>query len=103
MARTPGAVRGETSGAAEPPAGHAPVIAGEDDEVGEGAERSYLDDLNPSGKRVITAYVEPSLATAAQEERFQFERHGYFVADLVDHAPGRPVFNRAVTLRDSWK
>jgi glutaminyl-tRNA synthetase len=102
-ARTPGAVRGETSGAAEPPAGHAPVIAGEDDELGEGAERSYLDDLNPAGKRVITAYVEPSLANAAPEERFQFERHGYFVADLVDHAPGRPVFNRAVTLRDSWK
>jgi len=36
------------------------------------------------------------------EERVQFERHGYFVADMADHAPGRPVFNRAVTLRDSW-
>ena len=39
---------------------------------------------------------------AAAEERFQFERHGYFVADLVDHRPGRLVFNRTVTLRDSW-
>jgi len=51
---------------------------------------------------VITAYVEPALATAVAEERVQFERHGYFVADMADHAPGRPVFNRAVTLRDSW-
>ena len=46
--------------------------------------------LNPdeqAGRR--TAYVEPSLASAAPDERFQFERHGYFVADLVDHAPGQ--------------
>jgi glutaminyl-tRNA synthetase len=51
---------------------------------------------------VITAWVEPALADAPAAECFQFERHGYFVADLKDHAPGRPVFNRAVTLRDSW-
>jgi glutaminyl-tRNA synthetase len=102
-ARAGAAVRGETSGEAEPPPAHGHVIAGEDDEASEPAERSYLDDLNPGSKRVITARVEPALATAAGEERFQFERHGYFVADLVDHAPGRAVFNRAVTLRDSWK
>ena len=42
------------------------------------------------------------LAEAKPEERFQFERNGYFVADLKDHAAGKPVFNRAVTLRDSW-
>jgi glutaminyl-tRNA synthetase len=65
-------------------------------------ERNYLDDLNPESKRVITAYVEAALAGAAPEDRFQFERHGYFVADLRDHAPGRPVYNRAVTLKDSW-
>jgi len=47
-------------------------------------------------------YVEPGLAEAKPEERFQFERHGYFVADMLDHQPGRPVFNRTVTLRDSW-
>jgi glutaminyl-tRNA synthetase len=46
--------------------------------------------------------VEPALAQASAEARFQFERHGYFVADLADHAPGRPVFNRTVTLRDPW-
>ena len=46
--------------------------------------------------------AEPSLANAAPEERFQFEREGYFVADLKDTQPGKPVFNRTVTLRDSW-
>jgi glutaminyl-tRNA synthetase len=101
--RTGVAVRGETSGEAEPPPGHGRVIAGEDDEASEPPERTYLDDLNPGSKRVITARVEPALAAASPEDRFQFERHGYFVADLVDHAPGRAVFNRAVTLRDSWK
>jgi len=102
-ARNPGAVKGETAGAAEPLPTHAAIVAGDEDDAGDAPERSYLDDLNPDSKRVITAYVEPALATAAAEERFQFERHGYFVADLCDHAPGKPVFNRAVTLRDSWK
>jgi len=80
------------------------VLAGDldDDEGAEAAERSWLDDLNPESKRVITAYVEPSLGGTAAGEVFQFERHGYFVADLRDHAPGKPVFNRTVTLKDSW-
>jgi glutaminyl-tRNA synthetase len=60
---------------------------------------NYLDDLNPGAKHVARAYLEPSLNEAKANERFQFERHGYFVADSRD--PG-PVFNRAVTLRDSW-
>jgi glutaminyl-tRNA synthetase len=50
----------------------------------------------------ISAQLEPSLQDAAPEDRFQFERHGYFVADRVDSQPGAPVFNRAVTLKDSW-
>jgi glutaminyl-tRNA synthetase len=62
----------------------------------------WLDDLNPDSKRTLRAYVEPGLAEAPPEARFQFERHGYFVADLRDTQPGRPVFNRTVTLRDSW-
>ena len=82
------------------------VVAGDDvDEAAEAteiAERDILDDLNPESKRVITACVEPALAAAVPEERFQFERHGYFVADLKDHRAGNPVFNRAVTLKDSW-
>jgi glutaminyl-tRNA synthetase len=66
------------------------------------AEHNWLDDLNPGSKKVITAYLEPGLRDAKPEDRFQFERHGYFVADLRDSQPGKPVFNRAVTLRDSW-
>ena len=67
-----------------------------------GRERDFVEDLNPGSKRVITAYVEPALKQARAEERFQFERHGYFCVDLRDSQPGTPVFNRAVTLRDSW-
>jgi glutaminyl-tRNA synthetase len=63
---------------------------------------TYLDDVNPDACRKIHAYLEPSLKDAKAEERFQFERHGYFVADLKHSKPGAPVFNRAVTLRDSW-
>ncbi|MBL8511431.1 MAG: glutamine--tRNA ligase, partial [Betaproteobacteria bacterium] len=66
------------------------------------ASENFLDDLNPHSKEVIRAYLEPSLKEAKAEERFQFERHGYFVADRVDSQPGQPVFNRAVTLKDSW-
>jgi len=68
----------------------------------EPTERNYLDDLNLQSRRVVTAYVERSLAQSAREERFQFERHGYFIADARDHDAAHPVFNRAVTLRDSW-
>ena len=64
--------------------------------------RDFLLDLNPNSKRVITAYLEASLSHAKAEERFQFERHGYFVADRIDSRPASPVFNRTVTLRDSW-
>ena len=58
--------------------------------------------LNRDSRKTITAQLEPALKHAKAEERFQFERHGYFVADLKDSRPGSPVFNRAVTLRDSW-
>ncbi|MCC6193328.1 MAG: glutamine--tRNA ligase/YqeY domain fusion protein [Burkholderiales bacterium] len=100
-ARNPWGNRNDPAAAAEPSPAHRTVVAGDDDDE-EIAERNYLDDLNPDSKRVLTAYVEPALAQAAPEERFQFERHGYFVADLADHAPVRPVFNRSVTLKDSW-
>ena len=58
--------------------------------------------LNPDSRRVALAQLEPSLRDAVPEQRFQFERHGYFVADRHDSRPGAPVFNRAVSLRDSW-
>jgi glutaminyl-tRNA synthetase len=63
--------------------------------------KDYLASLNPSAKRVLKAFVEPSLGQAQAEDRFQFERHGYFVADRIDHRADRPVFNLAVTLKDS--
>jgi len=87
---------------AEPAPTHAIVLAGEEVDAAEDRERNFLDDLNPASKRIITAFVEPALANAVAEDHFQFERHGYFVADLVDHNPERLVFNRTVTLRDSW-
>lgn len=62
----------------------------------------YKASLNLHSKKTITAYVEPFLNQTQPEDRFQFERHGYFVADREDTVPGKPVFNRAVTLRDSW-
>ncbi|MDK9690787.1 MULTISPECIES: glutamine--tRNA ligase/YqeY domain fusion protein [Azospira] len=65
-------------------------------------DRDFLDDLNPASKVAITVQLEPALKDALPEQRFQFERHGYFVADRVDSQPGAPVFNRAVTLKDSW-
>ncbi|MBY0340331.1 MAG: glutamine--tRNA ligase/YqeY domain fusion protein [Rhodocyclaceae bacterium] len=65
-------------------------------------DRDFLQDINPDSVRVIQAQLEPALREAAPEDRFQFERHGYFVADRLDSKQGLPVFNRTVTLRDSW-
>ena len=65
-------------------------------------DRDFKLDMNPDSKKIITAFVEPMLADAKAGDSFQFERNGYFVADRKDHAAGKPVFNRAVTLRDSW-
>ncbi len=64
--------------------------------------KDFLTLLNPDSLKVVTAYVEPSLANAQPDEKFQFERFGYFVADRKDHTPGKPVFNRATGLKDSW-
>jgi glutaminyl-tRNA synthetase len=64
--------------------------------------RDFLQALNPASKKVITAHIEPGLASAAPGSSFQFERHGYFVADRKDHSSDKPVFNRTTTLKDSW-
>ncbi|WP_046657696.1 glutamine--tRNA ligase/YqeY domain fusion protein [Lysobacter capsici] len=74
------------------------VSAPDDDSDG----KTYQDHLNPNSRRAVTGYVEPSAAQVAPEQALQFERVGYFVADRYDHSPGRPVFNRSVTLRDTW-
>ncbi|SFB73417.1 glutaminyl-tRNA synthetase [Polaromonas sp. OV174] len=64
--------------------------------------KDFIENLNPNSLKVLKAVVEPSLAAAKADDKFQFERHGYFAADRVDHAARRPVFNLAVGLKDSW-
>ena len=58
--------------------------------------------LNPDSQEIVTGYIEPSLAGAAPGSRYQFERLGYFCVDSKDSSAERMVFNRTVTLRDSW-
>ena len=63
----------------------------------------WRDAMNPDSlERLAGCKLEPSLAAAAPASRWQFERMGYFCVDPVDSAPGTPVFNRTVTLRDTW-
>jgi glutaminyl-tRNA synthetase len=62
---------------------------------------NYLHDLNSASKTVVKTFLEPSLREAMAGEVYQFERHGYFVADRDSKAIA-PVFGRTVTLRDSW-
>jgi glutaminyl-tRNA synthetase len=67
-----------------------------------GADHDLLDDLNPDSETVLTtAFVERSLADAVPGTTYQFERLGYFAPD-TDSAPGKPVFNRALSLKDTW-
>ena len=58
---------------------------------------------NPESVKVSTAYAEASVSEARAGERFQFFRHGYYVADIKDHKPGEAVFNEIVGLKSSWK
>jgi glutaminyl-tRNA synthetase len=68
-----------------------------------GADAEFATLLNPESLETIHGcYVESSLASAQPEDRYQFERLGYFCADRKDTSPARPVFNRIVSLRDSW-
>ncbi|MBK9363697.1 MAG: glutamine--tRNA ligase [Rubrivivax sp.] len=63
--------------------------------------RDFRDNLNPHSRRVVQGWVEPSAAAVEPDAKLQFERHGYFVADRIDHRAGAPVFNRVTTLKDS--
>lgn len=65
-------------------------------------DKDYKASLNPDSKEIITAYIEQALSEVTPEQSFQFERNGYFIADRVDTKSRKPVFNRVVTLRDSW-
>jgi glutaminyl-tRNA synthetase len=71
--------------------------------LGGSGDRDFLDDINQNSVQLITAQLEQSLQDAKQEDSFQIERHGYFVADKKDSVAGKPVFNRTVTLRDAWQ
>ncbi|HVT31013.1 MAG TPA: glutamine--tRNA ligase/YqeY domain fusion protein [Rhodanobacteraceae bacterium] len=64
--------------------------------------KTYAEHLNRDAKRVVRGFLEPLLADAEPEANVQFERLGYFVADRYDHSRAKPVFNRTVTLRDSY-
>jgi glutaminyl-tRNA synthetase len=70
-----------------------------DDDSG---EKTYEDHLNPDSRRIVDGFVEASLDDAKPESNWQFERLGYFVVDRHDHSAAKRVFNRTVTLRDSW-
>jgi glutaminyl-tRNA synthetase len=76
------------------------------DEHPDAGGKDFLAALNPDSLKVITAYVEPSLGAggaieAQADDKFQFERHGYFVADRKDHAVGKAVFNKITGLKDT--
>lgn len=64
--------------------------------------KDFKQALNADSKTVVTAFCESGAELAQPDEKFQFERHGYFVADRVDSKAGKPVFNRITTLKDSW-
>ena len=69
-----------------------------------GAEEDFKQSINPGSLQIISgAYLEPSLADASQTEAYQFIRKGYFSLDKKLSAPGKPIFNRTVTLKDNWK
>ena len=74
-------------------------VANPDDES-EG--KTYRDHINPESRKSVRGYVEPAAADTTPETSFQFERVGYFVADRRDHDASAPVFNRSVSLRDTW-
>jgi glutaminyl-tRNA synthetase len=64
--------------------------------------KTYAEHFNHASKRVVNAWLEPSLGELSPEDGVQFERLGYFVADRREYSRTRPVFNRTVTLRDSY-
>ena len=62
----------------------------------------FTKNVNPKSLVTVTAKLEPALASATQEQRFQFERLGYFTLDSKDSAPGKLVFLRTITPKDPW-
>ncbi|MGG4342638.1 glutamine--tRNA ligase/YqeY domain fusion protein [Paenibacillus lautus] len=78
-----------------------PEVAGEAEEAT--AEKSFLDDINPNSLQIVQGFVEPNMKDAAPQDKYQFFRHGYFNVDSKYSQPGRPVFNRVVSLKSSFQ
>ncbi|KOR76226.1 glutamine--tRNA ligase/YqeY domain fusion protein [Paenibacillus solani] len=78
-----------------------PEVAGETEEAV--AEKTFLDDINPNSLQIVHGFVEPNMKDAAPQDKFQFFRHGYFNVDSKYSQPGRPVFNRVVSLKSSFQ
>ncbi|WFB58238.1 glutamine--tRNA ligase/YqeY domain fusion protein [Paenibacillus sp. BR1-192] len=78
-----------------------PEVAGETEEAA--AEKSFLDDINPNSLQIVQGFVEPNMKDVAPQDKFQFFRHGYFNVDSKYSQPGRPVFNRVVSLKSSFQ
>ena len=64
--------------------------------------RDFRTCLNPHSLETVTAHLEPALADATPDARYQLERLAYITLDPIESQPGRPVFNRVITLKDSW-
>ncbi|MDG0812241.1 glutamine--tRNA ligase/YqeY domain fusion protein [Cohnella rhizosphaerae] len=78
-----------------------PLIMDESDED-DAEDKSFLERINPNSLETLSGFVEPGMKAAAAQEKFQFFRHGYFNVDPKDSAPGRPAFNRIVSLKSSF-
>ncbi|MBD7969026.1 glutamine--tRNA ligase/YqeY domain fusion protein [Paenibacillus gallinarum] len=74
----------------------------EEKEAGEPVEKSFLDELNPNSLTIVQGFVEPNMKDAKPQDKFQFFRHGYFNVDPKYSEPGKPVFNRVVSLKSSF-
>lgn len=74
----------------------------EEKEAAMAAPKSFLDELNPNSLTIIHGYVEPNMVDAKPQDKFQFFRHGYFNVDSKYSEPGKPVFNRVVSLKSSF-
>lgn len=74
----------------------------EEKEATVAAPKSFLDELNPNSLTIVHGYVEPNMADAKPQDKFQFFRHGYFNVDSKYSEPGKPVFNRVVSLKSSF-
>lgn len=93
----------ETAAEEEPEQEIAGEAEGEATETETPVEKSFMDDLNPNSLQIVHGFVEPNMKEAKPQDKFQFFRHGYFNVDSKYSEPGRPVFNRVVSLKSSFQ